>query len=69
MSAEICQFRTIKINVPQKMLLRLFYCKRSLTSKESQKLVQKLGQLERIINQLNHIKSIVEKLLLRGYIN
>ncbi len=62
---KICQFKTIRVNVPRKMLIKLFYCNRYLTHKETVKIGQKLTQIEKEINKLLHVRSIVEKVLLK----
>ena len=66
MKEKICQFKIVKVNIPQKLLIKLFYCKRHLTPKESLKISQKSAQVEEKINQLLHIKSIVEKIQLKS---
>lgn len=65
MKEKICQFKTVKVNIPKKMLIKLFYCNRPLTIQEGIKLDQKLTQLENKINQLLHVRSVVEKVLLK----
>lgn len=62
---KICQFTTIRVNVPKKMLIKLFYCNRYLTHKETVKVGQKLAQVNEKINQMLHVRSIVEKVLLK----
>lgn len=63
---EICQFNIIKVNVPQKFLIRCFYKQGYLTTKEITRISQKLTQINQVENQLLHLKSIVEKCLLKS---
>jgi len=62
----ICQFKIIKINVPQKTIIRLYYAKRYLTLEERSKISQKSTQIEKEFNKLLHLRSIVEKILLKS---
>ena len=63
---EICQFNLIRINVPQKTIINLYYARRYLTPKERLKISQKLTQIEKEFNKLLHLRSIVEKILLKS---
>ncbi len=62
---KICQFKTIRVNIPQKMLIKLFYCNRFLTHKETRKISQKLALIDKEINKLLHVRSIVERIFLK----
>jgi len=65
MKEKIIQFKKVKVNIPQKLLIKHFYSCRVLTFKESQKIGQKLKQIEIAIEQLEHARSIVGRILLR----
>ncbi len=62
---KILPFRCVKLNVPRKNLIKLFYSERSLTTKQTVKLRTKLEEIESVQNKLNHVCSIVEKILTR----
>jgi hypothetical protein len=66
MKEEICQFTVIKVNVPQVLIRRCFYSYNLLTVKEKAKISQKMTQIEQAEGQLAHLRSIVEKVLLKG---
>ncbi len=63
---KICQFNIIKVNIPQGILRKLFYSHRYLTSAERRKISRKLAEIEGAIYKLQHCKSIVERIALKG---
>jgi len=57
--------KIIKACIPKKFILKC-YNSDSINYKDLQKLVQKLDYIEKKVNQLNHVKSIVEKCILKA---
>ena len=63
---DILPLRTIKINIPQKKLCKLFYQHNFLSDEDTLILGQKLSEIERVQNCLSHARSVVEKVLMRA---
>ncbi len=63
----LLQFYRVKVNIPRKFLLKLFYSHKALSHTEYLKIGRKLRQIEDGINKLEHCKSIVEKIRGRNY--
>ena len=64
--AEIVTFTEIRVWIPQRLLRKLFKTSGYLKAKEYAKLLRKMTEIEHALGKLEHAKSVVEKLLLRG---
>jgi len=53
-------------NVPKKELIRLLNKKTFLTKKETQKMLFRRRSLEKKINMLQHIASVIDRILLKS---
>ena len=62
MKEKICQFTQVRVRIPKKYIIRLFYSHKILTPKENLKIGQKLSEIDNALSMLEHIKSIVEKI-------
>jgi len=62
---KICQFKMIKVNVPQKFLIKCFHHKGYLSQEKSHKIGQKLKEIEQALLRLNHLRSIVDIIWLK----
>lgn len=65
MKHKILPFRSIRLNVPRRSLIRLFHSEHSLTTKELVNLRTKLREIEQVENKVRHVRNLVERLLLR----
>jgi hypothetical protein len=61
----LCPHRQIRITVPRAKLRKLFYHHSSLNPQQSAKLRTYLAKIDNTINQINHVRSVVDKILLR----
>lgn len=61
----ICQYKIIKVNIPQKLIIRCFYHQGYIDFKKSRKISQKLKEIEDVILQLEHVRSIVGRIKLK----
>jgi len=59
---ELLESSLVKVNIPRQMILR-YLNKENITRKERSKISQKLRQIEKAINQLQHTASIVVRIL------
>jgi hypothetical protein len=62
---SLCPFVEIRLSVPRKFILKVFHKQTYLTNEETAKTREKLEEIEKILNQANHIKSLIEKGLLK----
>lgn len=62
---SLCPFIEIRFSVPRKFILKVLHKKTYLTNEETAKTRVKLEEVEKILNQANHIKSLIEKGLLK----
>ena len=65
MKEKICQFKEVRIAIPQRLIIKCFYKREYLTSEESLKMRGKLGQVKDGLNKLQHIKSLIDIALLK----
>jgi len=63
---NLLSFSTVWIRVPRKRLEKLFYDKGPLSAEEARKIAKKLRKVEKALNQLACVKSILEKIMLRN---
>ncbi len=56
----------VRVKIPQKTLIKLFYAK-SITLKNYQKLAQKSRVIEQAINRLQHVASIIDRIMLKSH--
>ena len=64
MRKKIAQFKEVRVSIPQKFIIRVFYQSRGLTTKEKAILRGKLGEIEQAKNRLQHIESVIDRALL-----
>jgi hypothetical protein len=62
---SIIQFREIRICFPQRYLQKLFPGHQTLSAEDARKLRALLSEIEATENKLQHLRSVVETLLLR----
>jgi hypothetical protein len=67
MAQDICPVDQVRVRIPRKRLIRLFYERRMITNKESAFLGQKKKEIEENILSLQHALSIVDVIRLRTY--
>ena len=65
MASEVVDFTVIHVNIPAKLLQKEFGKHTILSSEKYVKIKQKSAQIDKAIMQLQHARSVVEKLLLR----
>lgn len=63
---KILPVKRIKVVIPRKKLIKLYYAKRYLTPMESAKLCMFLRVVEKNIIMLRHVESIVGNVLLKS---
>jgi len=64
---ELIPFKYVFVRIARKYILKRLYSAKLLTPKEVHKIASVLRRIDKAINQLLHLKSIVEKLLLRHH--
>jgi len=63
---NLLSFSTVWIRVPRQRLEKLLYDRAPLSVEDARKMKNKLKRVERAMNQLACVKSILEKILLRN---
>lgn len=56
----------VRVKIPQKTLIRLFYAK-IITPKNYRNLAQKSKVIEQAINKLQHIASLIDRIMLKSH--
>ena len=65
MTEVIVSFNRVSVTIPNTFIQKEFYKHGYLSHKKHFKINKKLAQIETAINQLNHAKSLLEKINLR----
>jgi len=63
---HLLSFSMVWVRVPRQRLEKLLYNREPLSVEDARKLKRKLGKVEKALNQLACVKSILEKILLRN---
>jgi len=66
-NVALIQFNEIRVPISRKFIIRCFNKKTYLTREEILKLRQKQALIEKNINRLKHLHSIVEQSLLKSF--
>jgi hypothetical protein len=66
MKEKICPVSIVHLNIPRKKLIKYFYEHSALDPYESNDFRTLLGKIEKNIIYLQHVQSIVEKILNRA---
>jgi hypothetical protein len=66
MTSVFCRITEVKVNIPFRLLSRLFDSHKPLTHKEYIKISRKSRQIEAAINQLQHYVSVIDRIKLKG---
>jgi hypothetical protein len=62
---KICQYKEIRVAIPKEMIIRCFYYKGFLKNKDYLKTRAKSEEIEQAINRLQHIASVIDRILLK----
>ena len=62
---KVCPHKTLILNIPQEFIQEKWLMSMELTQEEFEKLDKLLRQVTKHLNQVLHVKSTVEQLLLR----
>jgi len=65
MKEIICNTSSIKLSIPKKKLVNLFYDNKNINKNQADCLIKLNDKLEKNMNILLHTKSVVDKILLR----
>jgi len=55
----------VRVSIPRKLIIRAYNSHELLTQKENTRFVHKKREIDRAILRLKHVRSIIEKILLR----
>ena len=64
---EILPYAQIRVSIPRKKLKKLYNKKKYLNRRETILINRKLAEIQRALVGLEHVRSIVERILLRAW--
>lgn len=67
MQPRLVPFSQIYVEIPRQLILSLFKSGKYPTKRQLGTLNSKLNQLEKAENRIRHVRSIIERIKLRGY--